>query len=266
MALLNLAVNARDAMAEGGQIILAARDAVVSSDEPGGVKAGRYVCLSVKDTGDGMDEQTLRHAMEPFFTTKEPGKGTGLGLPMVHGLAEQSGGRFVLRSRKGEGTTAELWLPVDEAANSAIEESRLPAPEVEKSHTLLVVLAVDDDSLVLTNTVAMLEDLGHTVIASSSGKDALEILRENNSIDVVVTDQIMPRMSGVELAAAVKTEWPELPVIIASGFAELPSDAMKLPRLSKPFSQAELSEKLRTVDLIPGKSRVLKFHGAKPKL
>jgi signal transduction histidine kinase len=120
MALLNLAVNARDAMSEGGQIIVTARDAVISSDEPVGLKAGSYICLSVIDDGEGMDEQTLEHAMEPFFTTKEPGKGAGLGLPMVHGLAEQSGGRFVIKSRLGEGTTAELWLPADETRKSVI--------------------------------------------------------------------------------------------------------------------------------------------------
>ena len=179
MALLNLAVNARDAMPEGGQIILAARDVVVQTDEPDGLKAGRYVCVSVSDTGEGMDQATLSRAMEPFFTTKGPGKGTGLGLPMVHGLAQQSGGRFILKSRVGEGTTAELWLPVDEAA-SAKEQSRPVSPEADRQHALLVVLAVDDDGLVLTNTVAMLEDLGHTAMGASSGNEALEILRQDN--------------------------------------------------------------------------------------
>jgi signal transduction histidine kinase len=115
-------VNARDAMPEGGQIILAAREAAVKTDEPGGLKAGRYICISVSDTGEGMDQATLSRAMEPFFTTKGPGKGTGLGLPMVHGLAQQSGGRFNLKSRVGEGTTAELWLPVADAAASCQAE------------------------------------------------------------------------------------------------------------------------------------------------
>jgi PAS domain S-box-containing protein len=264
MALLNLAVNARDAMPEGGQIIVAARDAVVETDEPVGLKAGRYVCLSVSDTGEGMDQATLSRATEPFFTTKEPGKGTGLGLAMVHGLAQQSGGRFNIKSRVGEGTTAELWLPVDEAA-SAIEKSRPPSPAADRQQALLVVLAVDDDTLVLTNTVAMLEDLGHTVIGASSGNAALEILRQQNSIDLVITDQIMPHMSGLQLADAIKAEWPKLPVILASGFAEIPSDARKLAKLSKPFTQAELAEKLTSVHPMPRKSRVLKFPGASPK-
>jgi PAS domain S-box-containing protein len=265
MALLNLAVNARDAMPEGGEIILTARETVIRVDEPDGLKAGRYVCLSLKDTGEGMDQKTLDHAMEPFFTTKEVGKGTGLGLPMVHGLAEQSGGRFVLKSRKGEGTTAELWLPADEKANPALEQDRSLAREAEKPQALLVVLAVDDDSLVLTNTIAMLDDLGHTAIGASSGKRALEILREANSVDLVITDQIMPQMTGLQLATSINAEWPTLPVILASGFAEAPPGPHKLERLSKPFSQMELSEKLRAVHPSPGKARVLKFPGASPK-
>ena len=179
MALLNLAVNARDAMPEGGQIILEARDAVVQTDEPDGLKAGRYVCVSVHDTGEGMDEATLSRAMEPFFTTKGIGKGTGLGLPMVHGLAQQSGGRFVLKSRVGEGTTAELWLPVGGEVASAKEQRRPVSPEADRQHALLVVLAVDDDGLVLTNTLAMLEDLGHTALGVSSGNAALEVLRQD---------------------------------------------------------------------------------------
>ena len=254
MALLNLAVNARDAMPEGGQIIVTARNEDVSSDETNGLKAGSYICLSVKDSGEGMDKATLSRAMEPFFTTKEPGKGTGLGLPMVHGLAEQSGGRFILQSELGKGTTAELWLPVDESAHSEIER-QVGARHVDKRQPALVVLAVDDDSLVLTNTVAMLEDLGHTAIGVSSGKVALETLRQNDSIDLVITDQIMPKMTGIQLAEAIKAEWPDLSVIIASGFAETHSGIHLLPRLPKPFNQGELSEKITEVHPSIGKAR-----------
>jgi PAS domain S-box-containing protein len=265
MALLNLAVNARDAMPEGGQIILAAREAVVKTDEPGGLKAGRYICISVSDTGEGMDQATLSRAMEPFFTTKGPGKGTGLGLPMVHGLAQQSGGRFNLKSRVGEGTTAELWLPVADEAASAAGQTRPPSPGAERPHALLAVLAVDDDNLVLTNTVAMLQDLGHTAVGASSGNAALEILRQESSFDLVITDQIMPHMTGLQLADAIKAEWPKLPVILATGFAEIPSGARQLVRISKPFTQAELAEKLANVHPLPGKARVLRFSGASPK-
>jgi PAS domain S-box-containing protein len=264
MALLNLAVNARDAMPEGGQIIVTARDADIATDQLGGLKAGRYVCLSVIDSGSGMDKPTLDRAMEPFFTTKEPGKGTGLGLPMVHGLAEQSGGRFVLRSQPGEGTTAELWLPVDDSTKPQIAR-QAGGREVDRHQPMLVVLAVDDDSLVLTNTVAMLEDLGHTAIGVSSAKAALETLRKDDSIDLVITDQIMPQMTGVQLADAIKAEWPRLSVILASGFAETPSGTRGPLRLPKPFTQSELSEKITEIHPSAGKARLLKFPAASPK-
>jgi PAS domain S-box-containing protein len=265
MALLNLAVNARDAMPEGGQIILAARDAVVEAGAEHDLKAGRYVVLSVSDSGEGMDEETLRRAMEPFFTTKGPGKGTGLGLPMVHGLAEQSGGRFILNSRVGVGTTAELWLPAAEAKAPAVEQSPPPSAVADKQHDRLVVLAVDDDSLVLTNTVAMLEDLGHTAIAASSGAEALDILRHGHSVDLVITDQVMPRMTGAQLADAIKAGRPALPVILATGFAEMPAHVRDFARLSKPFSQAQLAATLMHVHPMSGKGRVLKFPAASPK-
>ena len=265
MALLNLAVNARDAMPDGGEIILSAQAAVIPEDDPSGLKAGDYVRLTVSDSGKGMDAETLNRAMEPFFTTKGPGKGTGLGLPMVHGLAEQSGGRFNLRSRVGEGTTAELLFPVDSEAVSAAKHPRPLAAVAEGQHPLLVVLAVDDDDLVLMNTVAMLEDLGHRAIGASSGAAALEILRQDNAIDVVITDQVMPQMTGLQLAKAIRSEWPTLPVILATGFAEMPASAHGYSRLSKPFTQAELAEQLRTVHPMPGKSRVLKFPAAGPK-
>jgi PAS domain S-box-containing protein len=262
MALLNLAVNARDAMPAGGEIIVTARDVEVSTDQPE-MKAGRYVCLSVIDNGEGMDQATLSRAMEPFFTTKEPGKGTGLGLPMVYGLAQQSGGSFVLKSRPGKGTTAELWLPVDEGANSEIER-QVRNQEADKHQPLLAVLVVDDDSLVLTNTVAMLEDLGHIAISVPSGKIALETLRQDDSIDLVITDQIMPRMTGTQLAGAIKAEWPGLSVILASGFAEVPSGSRRLSRLPKPFNQSELSKKITEVHPSIGKARVLKFNSTNP--
>jgi CheY-like chemotaxis protein len=156
-------------------------------------------------------------------------------------------------------------LPVDEAASAAIEQGRPPPPAADRQHALLVVLAVDDDDLVLTNTVAMLEDLGHTAIGVASGKAALDILRQDNSIDLVITDQLMPQMTGLQLASAIKARWPKLPVLIATGFAETPSGAPGFARLAKPFTQAELAEKLISVHPMPGKARVLKFPGASPK-
>jgi PAS domain S-box-containing protein len=266
MALLNLAVNARDAMPQGGQMIIAANEEVLSADNASTMKPGRYVRLSVTDSGEGMDVETLQHATEPFFTTKGPGKGTGLGLPMVHGLAEQFGGRFDLRSRVGEGTIAEIWLPA--AAGLAMPEpARSPVRTTERYYESLVVLAVDDDPLVLTNTLAMLEELGHTAIAASSGRMALEILRSADTIDLVVTDQIMPDMTGAELAQAIGAEWPKLPIILATGFAETPSGRITLPRLSKPFTQADLAEKITSLHSQAGtKGRLLRLrNGENPK-
>ncbi|WP_137390549.1 hybrid sensor histidine kinase/response regulator [Rhodoligotrophos defluvii] len=242
-ALLNLVVNARDAMPEGGQVIIAAREEIVGSHNSARLKPGRYVCLAVQDTGMGMDEETLARAMDPFFTTKGVGKGTGLGLSMVQGLAEQSGGRLVLVSEKNVGTTAELWLPVAETYEQGLA-ARLAVPGEAESRkpSALVILAVDDDGLVLMSTSAMLEDLGHEVIEAASGAEALETLRSNKRVDLVITDQVMPQMTGTQLAAAIRAEWPDLPVIIATGYAELPEDvAAVLPKLSKPFRQDDLS-------------------------
>jgi PAS domain S-box-containing protein len=260
MVILNLTVNARDAMPDGGQIVIATREEILSTGDGSRLKPGAYTCLTVRDTGTGMDEATLRRAMEPFFTTKGPGKGTGLGLAMVHGVAAQSGGWFTLQSREGAGTTAELWLPVAEVQTAAIRTGR-PARDAPVYQGSLVVVAVDDDRLVLTNTIAMLEDLGHIGFAASSGKEALDILRQQGPVDVVITDYAMPYMTGLQLADAIKKEWPELPVIIATGFAEMEPDAKwRQPRLAKPFTEAELAREVeRIVRRGRDDDRVLKF-------
>ena len=260
MILLNLTVNARDAMPDGGRVVIATREEVLRAGDGSRLKPGAYICLTVSDTGTGMDETTLRRAMEPFFTTKGLGKGTGLGLSMVQGVAEQSGGWFTLRSRQGEGTTAELWLPVAEGQAQIGRNERRVIDAVADQHSL-VVLAVDDDGLVLTNTVAMLDDLGHTGISASSGKEALNILRQQNSVDLVITDYAMPQMNGLQLADAIKKEWPGLPIIIATGFAEMePETESSLPKLAKPFTEAELAKELeRVVPKARIGGRVLKF-------
>jgi CheY-like chemotaxis protein len=185
-----------------------------------------------------MDEATLKRAAEPFFTTKGIGRGTGLGLSMVHGLAEQSGGRLVLSSRKGKGTTAELWLPL--AAATATHDDTVSASDAAPSSTRpLTVLAVDDDRLVLMNTVAMLEEMGHTVLEATSGQQALEILRQHATLDLLITDEAMPQMTGLQLAKTVRAERPGLPIILATGYAEVPREST-LPKLSKPFFQEDL--------------------------
>jgi CheY-like chemotaxis protein len=254
LILLNLAVNARDAMPDGGQIVIAAREEVVVAGQGAVLKPGTYVCLSVTDNGIGMDEETQRRAMEPFFTTKGPGKGTGLGLSMVHGVAEQSGGWFTLRSRKGEGTTAEIWLPSAEAARPAQPQAQAgwipPVPQTNRA--ALVVLAVDDDSLVLTNTVAMLEDLGQTGIPAPSALVALEILKQRDDVDLVITDYAMPGMKGDELAAAIKAKAPLQPIVMITAYAEmLQSSGKKLAGvdflISKPFLLEHLREAISSV-------------------
>jgi PAS domain S-box-containing protein len=242
-ALMNLVVNSRDAMPGGGQIIIAAREEVLEPDNALGLPSGAYACLSVSDTGAGMGEDTLARAVEPFFTTKGVGKGTGLGLPMVHGLAEQSGGRLRLASRIGEGTTAEIWLPAAVGPGGAPERAAdRPVRAAVHTHRLRI-LAVDDDDLVLMNTTAMLEDLGHVVLEAHSGAQALQILRKEAAIDLLVTDQAMPNMTGLQLAETALELTPGLVVILATGYAELPPGAdPSLGRLAKPFTQPELAE------------------------
>jgi len=240
LALLNLSLNARDAMADGGDIILAAREENISAGHRSGLKAGRYIRLSMTDTGEGMDQETLLKATEPFFTTKGVGKGTGLGLSMVHGFAEQSGGRLILHSQKGAGTTAELLLRVAKASEKPIPATPTPPAKALRP---LTILAVDDDALVLMNTVHMLEDLGHTVFEAYSGYEALEILRREDGIDLVVTDQAMPKMTGTELAKIIKRERPDIPVLLATGYADrVRGDDIGLPKLTKPYMQRELAE------------------------
>ncbi|HWQ87619.1 PAS domain S-box protein [Brevundimonas sp.] len=242
-AILNLVVNARDAMPHGGKIAITAEpDAGAVS--PGGSRGDpAFVRISVKDTGEGMDEETLKRATEPFFTTKGAGKGTGLGLSMVHGLAEQSGGRFALVSREGEGVTAHIWLPV--AAPGPHADAPDGAPAGASGRQGLRILAVDDDQLVLTNTVAMLEDLGHTVIAALSAKEGLEAAGAHAELDLVITDEVMPRMSGSQMAAEILRSRPDLPIGIVTGYADLADRGSRLslglPRLAKPFTQDALA-------------------------
>lgn len=241
-ALLNIAVNARDAMPGGGSITIAAH--AVSADEP---SPGRYVCLSVTDTGDGMDPETLARATEPFFTTKGVGKGTGLGLSMVHGLMEQSHGRMVLASRKGVGTTIELWMPVAGAgAASSPSTDAVTVTAADISPRRLRIMAVDDDGLVLLNTITMLEELGHAAAGATTAEEALDALRRE-AADLVITDHAMPRTTGAELAGRIAREWPGIPVILATGYAELPDGVgVDLPRLPKPFSLEELDAAIRS--------------------
>jgi PAS domain S-box-containing protein len=240
-AILNLAVNARDAMPHGGVIQIRGRLEKCGDVMGSSALTEDCIVLSVIDSGEGMDETTLRRAMEPFFTTKGVGKGTGLGLSMVHGMTEQLGGRVRLKSQVGQGTTVELWLPAAEGLN-------VPAPPRDATDVVelaalrkLTIVVVDDDRLVLTNTSAMLQDEGHAVIEGASGAQALESIRKTPHVDLVVTDQAMPQMTGIQLAAAIRVEWPELPILLVSGYAELPAgDPLNIPKLAKPYSLDDL--------------------------
>jgi CheY-like chemotaxis protein len=238
-ALLNLCLNARDAMPEGGLITIAADEGTFESLTSARLRGVRLV---VSDTGTGMDENTLAQAIEPFFTTKGIGKGTGLGLSMVQGLIEHSDGRLAIRSKVGAGTTVEMWLPaVSESPERAAPELAIEEPAPASSRSL-VVLAVDDDPLVLLNTRMMLEDLGHTVVEAKSGAEALEVLTRIAQLDLVVTDQAMPNMTGLQLANLIKESWPDLPIIIATGYAEMPNGGTDLPKIGKPYFEGDLAK------------------------
>ncbi|WP_312010893.1 MULTISPECIES: ATP-binding protein [unclassified Bradyrhizobium] len=239
LAILNLAINARDAMPDGGPIDIRLDEQKITRDAV--LKPGRYLRLSVVDTGTGMTSETLERAIEPFFSSKPLGKGTGLGLSMVHGLAVQLGGALRLASAVGKGTTATLILPIATAA----PEVEAPAPATQGTKRSAVILFVDDDPLIAMSTMEMLEDLGHHVIGANSGLHALDILRSEQPIDLMMTDHVMPGMTGIELAAATRQVRPSLPILLATGYAELPEGAqLDLPRLAKPYHQDQLRERL----------------------
>ena len=224
LALINLAVNARDAMPKGGVLTIRCRDetAAPQSVLPKDLPRGDYVGISIADTGVGMSEATLAKAMEPFFTTKGVGKGTGLGLSMVQGLTAQSGGAMQIFSQLGKGTVVKLWLP--RARREDVRPVHEPAPKlsVENASRGYRILLVDDDSLVSMNTAYMLMDLGHSVLEAPSGARALHLLESDAQFDVVITDYAMPAMTGLDLATKIKQIQPKMPVIIATGYAELP--------------------------------------------
>ncbi len=237
MAILNLAVNARDAMPDGGTLTIAARSETVALSHRSGLAPGRYVRLSVSDTGVGMDAETARRAIEPFFSTKGVGKGTGLGLSMVHGLAAQLGGAMTIQTRRGIGTTVELWLPI---ASSSASTSEIAQRMTEVSASG-VALLVDDEELVRASIADMLSDLGYTVIEAASAEEALRLMNDGLAPDIVVTDHLMPGMTGTDLAYALKERSPAPKVLIISGYAEDDGIISDLPRLTKPFRQADLA-------------------------
>ncbi|MBB5046197.1 PAS domain S-box-containing protein [Rhodopseudomonas rhenobacensis] len=246
LALMNLAVNARDAMPAGGALVITCRnDAAATNPRPSALPDGDYVCISVADTGEGMDQATLAKAMEPFFTTKGLGKGTGLGLSMVQGLTVQSGGALTMTSDVGKGTVVNLWLPQARREDMVAPVAGLAPLSSGAVSKQLRILLVDDDPLVRMNTAYLLMDLGHSVMEAQSGAQALQLLDSDARFDVLLTDYAMPGMTGLDLAIRVKVLKPKLPIVLATGYAELPPDALLgFPRLGKPYTQDQLAESL----------------------
>jgi signal transduction histidine kinase/CheY-like chemotaxis protein len=246
LAILNLAVNARDAMPEGGTLTISGRREAVGPHHAM-LTPGDYVRLSVADTGDGMDAATLERAVEPFFSTKGVGRGTGLGLSMAHGLASQLGGALTLASTPGLGTVVDLWLPVSSDAAKP-KECGTVDPGIAITGTVLVV---DDEDLVRTSTASMLEDIGFDVVEAASAEAALELLRDGLAPDLIVTDHLMPGVSGTELARKLRADGANVPVLVVSGYAEAEGIAPELPRLTKPFLTSDLTAALAGLPLLP---------------
>lgn len=240
LALLNLAVNARDAMPDGGTLRISVLADTVSSERDTKLRPGRYVRVSVADTGVGMDEATLGRAVEPFFSTKGVGKGTGLGLSMVHGLASQLGGALAVSSKLGLGTNVDLWLPQTEAT----AEPPGVTQRVEIVPGRGTALLVDDEDVVRLSTADMLSDLGYQVVEAASAEEALRVVEGGLHVDLVITDHLMPGMTGTDLARTLRAHRPDLLVLIVSGYAQVDGVAPDLPRLTKPFRKDELAVSL----------------------
>jgi CheY-like chemotaxis protein len=238
-------VNARDAMPKGGKLTIVCRNETDEDGLPRTLPPGDYARVSISDTGEGMSETTRARAMDPFFTTKGVGKGTGLGLSMVQGMTAQTGGAMEIQSELGKGTTITLWLP--QAGEDHIADMPAPAAARQNQQTdrKLRVLLVDDDPLVSLNTASLLMDLGHRVLEANSALHALELLDTDTAFDLVISDYAMPGMNGLDLALRIRENRREIPIILATGYAELPvSMPMEFPRLNKPYSQEDLRSAL----------------------
>jgi len=242
MAILNLAVNARDAMSNGGVLTLSASEQSISRGERGDLAAGQYIHLQVADTGAGMDDATLSRAIEPFFSTKGVGQGTGLGLSMVHGLAAQLGGAMSISSEVGTGTSVDVWLPLSGVQFVPVNESPDPISPADLHSG--AVLLVDDEPLIRMSTADMLGDLGYSVTEASSAEEALHIVSEGFIPDVLITDHLMPGITGTELAFRMREKSPATIILIISGYADVEGIAPDVPRLTKPFRETDLAHML----------------------
>lgn len=239
MAILNLSVNACDAMPDGGVLTLGVRNGTITACSED-LAAGEYVVVSVADTGHGMDDATRQRAIEPFFSTKGVGRGTGLGLSMAHGLASQLGGRLAIDSTPGAGTTIELWLPAGSRPAAARQHHTEDQDVTTTGDSRGIALVVDDEEAVRMCTADALDDMGFRVIEAASAEEAIEALDGGLTPDVMVTDHLMPGMTGAELARSVRTRLPATAVVIVSGYTSMADFGPGLTILSKPFRQHEL--------------------------
>jgi PAS domain S-box-containing protein len=237
MAILNLSVNARDAMPYGGELTIAAVNKEVKASDQSSLEPGAYVRLSVTDTGAGMDEETRLRAVEPFFSTKESGEGTGLGLSMAHGLASQLGGALILSSAPGRGTQVELWLPVWTGGPHLVPAPDMPATGHQSGGRALLV---DDHDLVRMTTSEMLRELGYDVVEAGSAEEAIRLVAKGLRVDLVVSDHLMTGITGADLARLLRSRWPQTPFLLMSGAQGAEGIAADLPCLAKPFRKADL--------------------------
>jgi PAS domain S-box-containing protein len=249
LALINLIINARDAMPAGGTVTIFAENRKVAAGELPVIAAGDYVLLSVMDTGTGISADDLEKVMEPFFTTKDVGKGSGLGLSMVYGFAKQSDGAFLIESEVAEGTTARLWLPRAPAARSS--KRKVPEPKRRRPTRKLNLLLVDDHPEVRSTTAAVLEEMGHEVLQAANGADALRVLKENDCrSDLLITDYAMPHLSGTEFLREARILCPDVPALIITGYAEtnaIEDRPTGVEILLKPFTPAMLDEAIARI-------------------
>ncbi len=251
-AVLNLSINARDAMPEGGKLTIEVVNAALDDAYAAGhaeVEPGQYVLFAITDTGKGMDATTMMRALDPFFTTKPSGEGTGLGLPQVYGFVKQSGGHLKIYSEVGDGTTVKLYLP-----RSLGQETAQPTRVAELAETgTETVLLVDDDEIVQATVSSMLEDLGYTVLSALSGVEALAILEKGVKVDLLFTDVVMPgAISGRQLAERAIERVPTLRILFTSGYTEnaIVHNGRLDPGvelLSKPYGRQQLAAKVRHV-------------------
>jgi CheY-like chemotaxis protein len=251
--LFNLAINARDAMPSGGVIKLVVSNAAVEAATEAGLPAGEYTCFAVADEGQGMTPETLERALEPFFTTKPLGKGTGLGLPMVQGFARQSGGDLRIKTAPGEGTTMTIWLP---RATPALEAERPPLLDMQDSsdHGRLRVLVVDDEAAVRQTLSLFLTKSGYAAITADDAHAALQLIRSDERVDLVIADQSMPGLTGSDLLGEISLLRPHVPAVLITGYDKvggLGELQGRITVLRKPFTRATF---LRQVQAIIGSS------------